>query len=310
MTKIFFILAVKCKFGNNIQQIMGNIATSVEDQIKILKDRGLRIDDEQKAIETLLDIGYYRLGCYFYYFQDPFTHNFEDDICLDDIIDLYYFDFDIKMLLLRYIYRIEVHFRTQLVYHTSNLYNTNNIWYSDPKIVNNFILKEFNTIYYKLKTNNNILAKHHTKYPNDAFAPAWKVFKFFTFGQTFKFFSNLKNEDLKKKIAGIYGFRDVSLLNNYLISIINIRNICSHNAVLYDFNQPVGIRRIPNLKYRFKTSNTTNLNASIRLLLYIVSKVSQNRAEDLERDLKTEFEKGKGKALVNRMINNKINFDL
>lgn len=258
----------------------------------------------------MLDIGYYRLGFYFYYFQDSLTHNFEEDICLDDVVDLYYFDFDIKMLLLRYIYRIEVHFRTQLVYHTSNLYSANNVWYSDPKIVNSDILKEFNNIYYNLKTKNNILVKHHTKYPNDAFAPAWKVFEFFTFGQTFKFYSNLKNEELKKMIAGVYGFRDVSLLNNYLISIINIRNICSHNAVLYDFNQPIGIRRIPNLNYRFKTSNTTNLNASIRLVLYLLSKISQNRAADLESDLKEQFEKGKSKVLINRMINNKIKFDL
>ncbi|QNS41447.1 Abi family protein [Chryseobacterium manosquense] len=289
---------------------MGNVATTVQAQLKLLKDRGLEIRNDEKAMEILLDVGYYRLGFYFYYFQDPLTHNFEEGICLDDIIDLYYFDFDIKMLLLRYIYRLEVHFRTQLVYYASNLYSSNNIWYADPKIVNNEILKEFNNIYYILKTNNNILAKHHIKYPHDAFAPAWKVFEFFTFGQTFKFYSNLKNEELKKKIAGVYGFRDVSLLNNYLLSIINIRNICSHNAVLYDFNQPIGIRRIPNLKYRFKTSNTTNLNASIRLLLYLLSKVSQNRAEDLERDLRAEFEKGKSKVLVNRIINNKIKFDL
>ena len=289
---------------------MGNVATTVEAQLKSLKERGLRIDDDEKAMEILLDIGYYRLGFYFYYFQDPLTHNFEEDICLDDVVDLYYFDFDIKMLLLRYIYRVEVHFRTQLVYHTSNLYSSNNVWYSDPRIVNNHILTEFNNIYYKLKTSNNILVKHHTKYSNDAFAPAWKVFEFFTFGQTFKFYSNLKNEELKKKIAGVYGFRDVSLLNNYLISLINIRNICSHNAVLYDFNQPTGIRRILSEKYKFKNRNSTNLNASIRLLLYILSKVSQNRANDLEQNLNIEFERGRSKVLVNRIINERIKFDL
>lgn len=289
---------------------MGNIATTVEAQIKRLKERGLIIDDEEKAKEILLDIGYYRLGFYFYYFQDSENHNFEEEIKLDDIIDLYYFDFDIKMLLLRYIYRIEVHFRTQLVYHVSNHYETNNAWYSDPRIVNNDILKEFNNIYYNLKTNNNTLIKHHSKYPGDSFAPAWKVFEFFTFGQIFKFYSNLKNEELKKKIASTYGFRDVSLLNNYLISLINIRNICSHNAVLYDFNQPIGIRRIPNLKYRLKTGNTTNLNASIRLLLFMLSKISSNRANDLENSLKLEFEKGKNKILVKKIIENKIKFDL
>jgi abortive infection bacteriophage resistance protein len=289
---------------------MGNIATTVEDQLKILKERGLVINDDEKAMEILLDIGYYRLGFYFYYFQDPLTHDFEEDISLDDIIDLYYFDFDIKMLLLRYIYRIEVHFRTQLVYHASNLYNTNNAWYSDPKIVKDNILLKFNDIYDKLKTNNNTLFKHHTKYPKAAFAPAWKVFEFFTFGQTFTFYNNLKNEELKKKIATVYGSRDVSLIYNYFISLINIRNICSHNAVLFDFNQPVGIKEIWSEKYKIKNRNSTNLNASIRLLLFILSKVSTNRAVDLESDLKAMFEEGKSKVLVNRMIKDKVKFDL
>ena len=288
---------------------MGNVATTIEEQIQILTERGLIISNNEKAKEILLDIGYYRLGFYWFYFQDPVTHNFEEDVLLEDIIDLYYFDFDIKMLLLRYIYRIEVHFRTQLVYYVSNHYKNNNTWFSDPKIVNNEILQEFNSIYYKLRTNNNILIKHHSKYPGE-FAPAWKVFEFLTFGQIFKFYTNLKNTELKKQIAGIYGFRDIALLNNYLISLVNIRNICSHNGVLFDFNQPKGIMRIPNLKYRFKTGNTTNLNASIRLLLFMLSKVSVNRANNLEEDLKKEFDTGKTKILVNRIIQNKIKFDL
>ena len=126
---------------------MGSIATEIEEQLKLLKDRGLIINDDEKAKEILLDIGYYRLGFYWFYFQDEESHNFEEDIDLDEIVELYYFDFDIKMLLLRYIYRIEVHFRTQLVYHVSNYYKSNNCWYSDPKIVNSVILKEFNEIY-------------------------------------------------------------------------------------------------------------------------------------------------------------------
>jgi len=288
---------------------MGRLATDIDSQIKILEERGLIIYDYVKAKELLLDVGYYRLGFYFYYFQDV-DHNFENDICIDDIVSLYYFDFDIKMMLLRYIYRIEVHFRTQLVYYVSNFYSGNNAWYADPKIVNNDILKELNKIYYNLRTNNNTLIKHHQKYQGDAFAPAWKTFEFFTFGQVFKFYSNLKNVELKKKIAGVYGFRDVELLNNYIIAIINIRNICSHNGILFDFNQPTGIKRIPNLKYRFQTGNTTNLNASIRLILFILSKVSINRAEELEKNLKEEFKKGKANNLINRMITNKIKFDL
>lgn len=291
---------------------MAGIATTVDEQIKKLSDRGMRFensDEIEKVKEILLDIGYYRLGFYWYYFQDNKTHKFIENVRLDDIVKLYYFDFDLKMLLLRYIYRIEVHFRTQLIYFASNHYADNNTWYVDSKIVDNQIFKEFNNIYFNLKTKNNTLIKHHNKYSCD-YAPAWKVFEFLTFGQTFKFYSNLKNEELKKKISGVYGFREVRLLNNYFISLINIRNICSHNGILFDFNQSIGIKRIPNLKYRIKTNNTTNLNASISLLLFILSKVSLNRANELEKELQSLFSKAKENVLVDGIIKSKIKFDI
>ncbi len=289
---------------------MGKVATTVEEQIALLESRGMVFDCEiEKVKETLLDVGYYRLGFYSYYFQDRKNHQFTTDVNFNDIIKLYYFDFDMKMLLLRYIYRIEVHFRTQLLYYASNHYNENNAWYVDSKIVDSAIFKEFNSIYFNLKTKNKNLIKHHVNYPCD-YAPAWKVFEFLTFGQTFKFFSNLKNEELKKQISGVYGFRDVSLLYNYFISIINIRNICSHNGVLFDYNQPIGIKRIPNLKYRINTGNTTNLNASLRLILFILSKVSKNRATDLEVELKKLLDEASENELVKNIINSKIKFDM
>lgn len=291
---------------------MGGKATTVEEQIEKLSSRGMIFENDaeiNKAKEILLDIGYYRLGFYWYYFQDNKTHKFNENVKLDDIVKLYYFDFDLKMLLLRYIYRIEVHFRTQLIYLASNHYADNNTWYVDSKIVDNQIFKEFNNIYFNLRTKNNSLIKHHNKYSCD-YAPAWKVFEFLTFGQTFKFYSNLKNVELKKRISAVYGFREVELLNNYFISLINIRNICSHNGILFDFNQSMGIKRIPNLKYRIKTTNTTNLNASIRLLLFILSKVSINRADELEKELQTLFESARENELVNGIIDSKIKFDI
>lgn len=48
---------------------MGDKAITVEEQIITLKTRGLVIENEDKAKEILKDIGYYRLGFYWYYFQ-------------------------------------------------------------------------------------------------------------------------------------------------------------------------------------------------------------------------------------------------
>lgn len=290
---------------------MADVALSIEQQIEKLINRGLKIEDEDKAKEILLDIGYYRLGFYWHYFQDGNNHNFICDITLEEIIKLYYFDFDIKHLLSKYIYRIEVHFRTQLVYIVSNQYSNNNTWYIDDSIIDKSILKEFNNIYYNLRNSkNNTISKHHSKHKDSTYAPAWKTFEFLTFGQIFKFYKNLKDEELKKKIANIYGFRDYRMLENYFLAIINIRNICSHNGVLYDYNQPKDIWKIPNKYYRVKNRNNNNLNASIRLILFILSKVSINRAKELELKLKELFSCFDGDVEVKKVIADKINFDL
>ncbi len=285
-------------------------ALKISEQIKVLKERGLIINDDEKAEELLLDIGYYRLGFYWYHFQEKGTHKFLDGISLDDVVRLYYFDSDLKNLLSKYVYRIEVHFRTQVVYYVSNYYKNNPLWFIDPKVVNNSFLKKFNNIYTDIIKINGILKKHHTKYKDDSHAPVWKTFEFLTFGQVYKFYYNLKEDGLKNQIAGVYGLRQSKLLDNYFRAIINIRNICSHNAVLYDYFQPTGIRRIPNIYYRIKNQQNSNLNASLRLILFILSEISNNRAKELEKGLKELFEDGRKNKFVNRMIDEKIIFDL
>lgn len=289
---------------------MGHKATTIDEQIDLLKQRGLSIKDDDKAKEYLLDIGYYRLGFYWFYFQNSQDHNFNQNIDIEDIIKLYYLDIDLKNILSKYLYRIEVHFRTQVVYYVSNKYKDSPTWFIDKKIIKENTITSFKLIYDTLKQKNKTILNHHNKYINDKFAPAWKTFEFLTFGQVFKFYQSIQDENLKNEIANIYGLRDFSLLENYLKSIVNIRNICSHSGILFDYNQPIGIKRIPNKKYRFKNRNQANLNASIRLILYILSKVSQNRADELEAKVKDIINKSKVNNVLNNIIETKIGFDI
>ena len=52
-------------------------ATTIEEQIILLKDRGMTIEDEEKAKEILLDIGYYRLGFYWFPFEKTYPQKGE-----------------------------------------------------------------------------------------------------------------------------------------------------------------------------------------------------------------------------------------
>lgn len=88
-----------------------------------------------------------------------------------------------------------------------------------------------------------------------------------------------------------------------------IRNISSHNEVLYDFNQPVNIGKIPHQRYCVKTRDNNNLNTSMKLILFILSKISVNRAEEMKQKLIQLFEDLDFSEEVQNSIKDKINFD-
>lgn len=104
-------------------------ALSLHAQIKRLEERGIIVQDEEKAKEILFDIGYYRLGFYTFPFEKTYprlsnrTHEFREGTLFESIVQLYYFDYDLRKLLLSALTRIEVNIRTRITYMGSMYYN-------------------------------------------------------------------------------------------------------------------------------------------------------------------------------------------
>src|SRR5690606_18613538 len=115
---------------------MGRIATNTNWQLETLKQRGMVLDyPDKKVKEILLDIGYYRLGFYWNPFETNGNHKFRKGTKLSDVVKLYYLDVDLRNLLLKYIKRIEINFKTKLIYYVSNKYKDSPTWFIDPKVI-------------------------------------------------------------------------------------------------------------------------------------------------------------------------------
>ena len=101
----------------------------------------MTIENEAKAHEVLLDIGYYRLGFYWFPFEQGYPnkkdrdHKFVEGASFKKAVDLYYWDCEIRDLLAPYLYRIEVNLRTFLIYTVSNNYKQRPTWFADNRIV-------------------------------------------------------------------------------------------------------------------------------------------------------------------------------
>ena len=141
---------------------MGAKATTLEEQIQLLRSRGMLINNEEKAKEVLSDIGYYRLGFYWFPMEIDYpnknnrNHLFKDTADFDDAVRLYYFDFKLRNILLKYLSRIEISFKTSLIYFVSNRYDSYPTWFVNPIIVNKSFVHQLLSFHLS-----NILLKAH-----------------------------------------------------------------------------------------------------------------------------------------------------
>lgn len=216
--------------------------TTIPEQIKILKSRGLIIDDEELATLYLSNVSYYRLGEYWFSMQsDKENHIFKKDSVFTDVIFLYEFDRELKILLFDIIERIEISLRTKLIYHLSHEYGA--WWFQNFELFNDSLAltKTLANIEEEISRTKEKYIKEHFKKHNDdkRFPPAWKTLEQTSFGSLSKLYGNLKNTiKSKDTIAKELGAVNHTYLPSWLQSIAQIRNYCAHHSRLWNKNLP------------------------------------------------------------------------
>ena len=261
-------------------------ATTYDDQIKILRLRGAIIEDEDKAKEYLLDIGYYRLGFYLHPFEITYPalksrrrHDLKPNTKIEDAVALYYFDLDLRNILNRYLSRIEVAIRTTMIYKLSNKYSTNPTWFVDPTVVSSKFIKGLPSKAYNSIKQKDPIKRHHQKYLCQ-YAPAWKTMEYMTFGNLEVLYDNLLLDSDKKLISMRFGEPAPATFKTYMMAIREVRNACAHGNVLWDLTLPDGIQSgIACPSFTPHTQQT--FHGALRVIDYMLRKVSVNRANDM-----------------------------
>lgn len=292
--ELYYGLHISGKFITFVAD-MGTKAITLDEQITLLQSRGMIIADVEKAKEVLLDVGYYRLGFYWFPFQKSGkqnnigSHEFKDGTTFEDAVRLYYFDYELRSLLEKYITRIEVNFRTYMTYMVSIAHEELPTWFVSPSVVERAFVNNFDKeVYTPGFKRNKFIARHHHNHINDRYAPAWKTLEFMTFGSTIALYKALTDLNLKKEISRHFGIIHTGLFENYMDVVRCVRNTCAHGGVIYDIalfplirKGPAGINGDENFK----------LYGAIKVIRYLLSHVSENRAVDLDRQLSELVEK-------------------
>jgi abortive infection bacteriophage resistance protein len=287
---------------------MGNKAINIKEQITRLQGRGMVMNlGETKAEEVLLDIGYYRFGFYWNPFEIDKEHNLKKGTKFSDVLDLYYLDVDLKNNLSRAINRIEINFKTKLIYYASLQYDTDPVWFINKSIVSEDYIIKFKNHYDKVKKNAKPIIKHHKKHLNHKYAYAWKTIEFLTFGTVITMYTKLYNTSLKQKIAEQFNIKSITVFENFLLTILFIRNICAHSDLLFDANTPKEIRTTPIIE--FNKNNRHCLDSSIKVIMYLLNQISNDRHKDLKNDIDSLFNSHKNNPVLKDIIENKIGYE-
>ncbi len=265
-------------------------AKSLDEQIDILRSRNVIIKDEEKAKEYLSDIGYYRLGFYAFPFERtyPFLnsrrrHEVKPNTTIEKIVALYYYDFDLRTILNKYLSRIEVSIRTTMIYKLSLKYLSNPTWFVDKTVVNNDFVKDFYREVYCHLRNKPTISRHHNKYFGQ-YAPAWKTMEFMTMGNLETLYDNLILDKDKRLISATYGEHSTAAFKTYLSAIREVRNACAHGNVMFGLRLSFGISTgiaCPSLK----PGTNQSLNGALRVINHMIRQISENRANDMWDEL-------------------------
>lgn len=233
-----------------------------QEQLNLLKSRGLEISNDKAALEYLQKIGYYRLSGYLYPFRQtvdsvqPHISNkssgrqnffvqdtFKPGAKFQDALALYVFDKRLRLMLLDALERIEVAIRVDIAY---LLGSKDPFAYDNPNLLHN---------HFTQKESSNGLTKHqiwqnkhnqliersketfvqHFKEKYGFPLPIWVVVELWDFGLLSTFYQGMEVKD-KTKISKKYSIQNWQLMESWLRCLNHTRNIAAHHSRLWNKN--------------------------------------------------------------------------
>lgn len=212
---------------------------TLDEQIEILKGKGLIIDDIEEAKNIILRENYFFMMGYRHLFMRPNNPKmFIEGTNFRELYSLFYFDRQLRNIMFKNILIIENNAKSIFSYILSQKYGIRESDYLRPNNYNQSPekQKQVNDLLKKMKRQIRVNGGQHeaTKHyiNNYGYIPLWVVVKVLSFGITSELFTIMKASD-QHEIAKEYGI-DSEYLLIFLPILANYRNLCAHEDILYE----------------------------------------------------------------------------
>ncbi|MGE3919787.1 MAG: Abi family protein [Gammaproteobacteria bacterium] len=238
---------------------------TIEEQIILLKDRGLLIRDELSAKLYLKHLNYYRLAGYWITFEkNDASHKFKKQTTFEDILNLYNFDKELRLILLDAIECVEVSIRTQWAYHFAKIHGSHA--YLDCNLSKkNWHETNLKSLQKEIERSDELFIKHYQNtYTEPLTPPIWVICEIMSFGVLSRWFKALKPGKICSKISKSYQL-DYSVLSSFIEHLTYIRNLCAHHSRIWN-KRMTKTMRIPKTKPKALIKNFNDENEAERKL--------------------------------------------
>ena len=211
---------------------------SLDEQIAILRSKGLVINNEDYTKEILLRENYFFLTGYRFLFMRSLSdRRFIEGTTFEELYAMFVFDRQIRNILFKNILVVENNLKSITSYVVSKNHGFKEKNYLNP---NNFVHdssrnRQINDLIHKMKRQISINGKQHAAtshyLSNYGYIPLWIVVKVLSFGIVGELYTILQYDD-KKEIADVFNV-EINSLEEYLPILANYRNLCAHEDICY-----------------------------------------------------------------------------
>ncbi|MDR0863823.1 MAG: Abi family protein [Candidatus Symbiothrix sp.] len=265
---------------------------SYQEQITLLKSRGMQFSDENKALHLLENISYYRFSGYWYpLLADKHNHVFKSDANFETAFNLYKFDRELRKLIISELEKIEVAVRSKTAYILST--ECNAFWIEDTALFAN--TAKHRTTLAKIgdelsRSDEEFILSFKSKYSNP-YPPSFILLEITSFGALSRLYENLKSGKAKRDIANAFGLPD-KVFMSWLHSFVYIRNVCAHHARIWNRwlrIQPLFPKNATNTWLINKQVGNNRMYYALSMILYMLNTV--NPKHTFRQKLENLFQK-------------------
>lgn len=223
---------------------------SVDDQISILRERGMEIHDLEFARSVLREIGYYRLSGYSYPYRAVqaeaalLSDNFIEGTTIEKVVKLYRYDQELRAVTGLQLAKIEIVLRVMISHELGRVdpyihlsphklgkkaWDKNNAQATEQYAM---WLEKYSTAV--VRSNEDSVVHYKKKY--DAILPVWVAVHVLDWG-SLRMLYDFARDEQRRAVANQLNISE-SQLSSWLLCLNDVRNVCAHHGRLYSRTFP------------------------------------------------------------------------